>query len=279
MIVLLTTHTPSLWNWPPHKKIRVLKARRNGGVAATRNLIINNTNADFIVFFDDDDVSAANRISEQLQRIIACEDGDSTKLVLCHSARHVEYGTGQVRYEPSLAQMLDQTGLRVQSPRLFYAGLKTRRFGACATCSQMARTTTYRKIGGFDENLRRSEDSELSIRAAELEATFVGMCAPLVQQFMTHGNDKNLNIELDQWQYIFKKHKSIIERHMAYSFAIQWLALRHKWLGREYFAFAWRLAFLFTTSPIQTVKKIYFALPNIGVNSAMSNFHNRRGSR
>ena len=96
---------------------------------------------------------------------------------------------------------------------------------------------------------------------------------------MTHGNDKNLNIELEQWQYIFKKHKSIIERHMAYSFAIQWLALRHKWLGHEYFAFAWRLAFLLTTSPVQTVKKIYFALPNIGVNSAMSNFHNRRESR
>ena len=248
-------------------------------MAATRNLIINNTNADFIVF-DDDDVSAANRISEQLQRIIACEDGDSTKLVLCHSARHVEYGTGQVRYEPSLAQNAGPNGVKGPVAEAILCGTKDKTLrGACATCSQMARTTTYRKIGGFDENLRRSEDSELSIRAAELEATFVGMCAPLVQQFMTHGNDKNLNIELDQWQYIFKKHKSIIERHMAYSFAIQWLALRHKWLGREYFAFAWRLAFLFTTSPIQTVKKIYFALPNIGVNSAISNFHNRRGSR
>ena len=101
------THTIAFGIGRRTKKIRVLKARRNGGVAATRNLIINNTNADFIVFFDDDDVSAANRISEQLQRIIACEDGDSTKLVLCHSARHVEYGTGQVRYEPSWPKMLD----------------------------------------------------------------------------------------------------------------------------------------------------------------------------
>ena len=91
-------------------------------------------------------------------------------------------------------------------------------------------------------------------------------------------NNDEFNIELDQWQYIFKKHKSIIERHMEYSFSIQWLVLRHQWLGREYFAFAWRLVFLFTTSPVQTVKKIYFALPNIGVNSAISNFHNSRES-
>ena len=52
------THTIAL-ELAAAQKNQSTQGTRNGGVAATRNLIINNTNADFIVFFDDDDVSAA----------------------------------------------------------------------------------------------------------------------------------------------------------------------------------------------------------------------------
>nr|ADD96620.1 glycosyl transferase family protein [uncultured organism MedDCM-OCT-S12-C71] len=274
------THTIAIELAASHKGIRVIRAQQNGGVAASRNLIINNTDSDFIVFFDDDDVSVSNRVTAQIKSILACEQDDHTKLVICHTARLVEYLTGHIRYEPSLAQTVGSKGVHGPLAEAILCGTNNKDHqGACATCSQMARTTTYQQVGGFDENLRRSEDTEFSIRAAELDATFVGLAVPLVQQYMTKGDDKSLELELEQWRYIFRKHQSIVERRIAYSFAVRWLKLKHLWLGQNYITFAFNLAFMFATSPIQTAKKIFLSLPNISLNSAMSNFHNNHKRR
>ena len=268
------THDIALELAATYKEIRVIRAYKNGGVATSRNLIINNTEAEFIVFFDDDDVSELTRISEQVKSILACEQEDHKKLVICHTARLVKYLTGHVRYEPSLGQTAGSEGVNGPIAEAILCGTNNKDHkGACATCSQMARTSTYRQIGGFDENLRRSEDTDFSIRAAEMEATFVGIEAPLVHQYMTRGKDKSLELELDQWRYIFTQHQSIVERRMTYSFAVRWLELKHLWLGQRYATFATNLGRLFATSPIQTAKKIILALPNISLNLSMSNFH------
>ena len=130
-----------------------IRALKNGGVAASRNLIIKNTEADFIVFFDDDDVSEPNRISEQLKIIKACEQGDHTKLVISHTARLVTYSESLTRYEKALAQAAGPLG--VSGPKVSEAILcgtnKKELRGACPTCSQMARVSTYLELNGFDE--------------------------------------------------------------------------------------------------------------------------------
>ena len=48
---------------------------------------------------------------------------------------------------------------------------------------------------------------------------------------------------------------------MAYSFAIQWLALRHKWLGREYFAFAGGLHFYLQHPRFKPSKNLLLPYP------------------
>ena len=46
-------------------------------------------------------------------------------------------------------------------------------FGSTATCSQMSRLGTYKALGGFDEDFRRSEDTEFNVRAAIYGAHFL----------------------------------------------------------------------------------------------------------
>jgi GT2 family glycosyltransferase len=46
-------------------------------------------------------------------------------------------------------------------------------YGACPTCSQMARLSTYRKLDGFDLTLRRGEDTDFSIRLPRPAATLL----------------------------------------------------------------------------------------------------------
>ena len=77
-------------------QIRIFLSEKNNGVAASRNRIIKESKGDFIVFFDDDDVSAPDRLECQYARITEYErllsDG---RAVICHTARTQRYpGTG-----------------------------------------------------------------------------------------------------------------------------------------------------------------------------------------
>ena len=257
--------------------VTLISNSKNMGVSGSRNIIIENTKTPFIAFFDDDDVSRPDRISKQLAAIVACEENTHQSLILCHTARLVTYSNAQTRYHPSLAQEAGTNGVSgaIVSEAILCGTNDYRLRGACPTCSQMARTNTYQALGGFDQNLRRSEDTELSIRAAENDARFIGIREPLVHQKMTHSADKNPEIETKNWLYVVSKHRSVIERKMSFSFAINWLYLRHNWQAKCYKNFTLILFKLVFSAPFQTLRKLGLALPNMGINAAMSKFHHK----
>lgn len=264
-----------------NNKIRAIRAPKNAGVAASRNLIINNTTGDFIIFFDDDDTSNPARVRKQLKRIQSGEDGDRSKLVICHTARIVRYGEVLSRYEKCLAQDAGTKGVTgsAVSEAILNGTRDIALKGACPACSLMARTQTFKRMKGFDENLRRSEDTEFCIRAAEQGATFVGVRQPLVHQIMTQGEDKNLSIEKQNWLYVLNKHRAVIERGGEHHFAVAWLDLRFIFTKGKYLHFIVALAMLAITSPQQTFRRLYCALPNIAQHSAMSGFTKKNAHR
>lgn len=258
-----------------HKHITVTKTKKNGGVAVARNVIIKLSSTPFICFFDDDDISAPNRIHEQLKQILTCEENNDKKLVICHTARTVEYAPNNHRYEKSLGQEAGAKGVsgKAVSEAILCGTSKRDLLGSCPTCTQMARTSTYRILGGFDEKLRRSDDTDFCIRAAEHEGVFIGIKEPLVQQFITAGSDKSLNLEKKTWKFLLAKHRHIIERKMSYPVAIRWLDLRHSFLSKNYVLFILILFKLFFTSPRQTLSKILFAIPNFSLHITDSKYH------
>lgn len=260
-----------------HPNISVIEGKKNRGVAATRNAIVNEAKTDFIIFFDDDDISQPARVRLQLERIIKCETHTGAKLVVCHTARYVHYPNGTTRYERCIAQDGEPTGATGQEVSLsILLGFNVSGGrGACPTCSQMARTATYRALGGFDENLRRCEDTDFCIRAGQEGATFVGITDPLVDQKMTATADKSLRVELENWRYVYNKHRSIIEAHTSFNLMMDWLALRHEWLAGNHSDFLLGLLKLTFQHPIGSIQRIVLALPNVRTNWSFSLFHLR----
>jgi hypothetical protein len=146
-------------------------------------------------------------------------------------------------------------------------------YGACPTCSQMARLSTYRRLGGFDAALRRGEDTDFNIRLAEAGGHFVGIDQPFVIQTMTKTPEKSLRDEYCNMRRLMEKHRAIMEREGQYDFCCEWLELKQTWLERRHLDFVRRLFRLSLNNPVLTLRRLYLALPNIGINRAFSRFH------
>lgn len=252
--------------------IHLYKQTENKGVAAARNHIIEKANGDFIAFFDDDDVSTPDRLSMQYARITHFEKNQKSEApILCHSARLQQYSDGTQTIIPTAG-----CDTKIQAPhgkkmvkRLLTGAPCPDGYGAMATCSQMARTSVYKNLNGFDERLRRSEDTELTIRHADKNGSFLGIARPLVIQTMTMSQDKNLNEELSCTLHYMDKHKNLFPSARAYDFQVKWVKAKYDYFKGQKKSL---ISCLFQ-HPILTIEKIFWALPSYWHNKKFKKFH------
>ncbi len=259
-----------------HPEMKVFRNEKNEGVAVSRNRILEEADGDFVAFFDDDDVSLPERVALQYRRITDYEHQYAEPiLALCHTTRRVRYPDGSERIETTIGQnSLAQApaGLAVARRILLGTPLKDGN-GACPTCSQMGRLTTYQALGGFDPALRRGEDTDLNIRLARAGGHFLGMSDALVIQVMTRTADKSLSDEYFHMRRLLEKHRDFIMETGQYEFCLAWIHAKHTWLSGKRKAFAGELARLALRHPSLTFRRMFNALPNLSLNRAFSKFH------
>ena len=259
-------------------ELRVLGNEKHGGGAVSRNRILAEARGVFIVFFDDDDESLPERLARQYARILDYEHRFAEGApVICHTARRVIYLEGNERIEPTMGQAEDcpaPSGVAVARRILFGEPLRDG-YGACPTCSQMARLSTYQEIGGFDPTLRRSEDTDFNICFALKGGHFAGIGRPLVIQRMTKTPDKALDDEYRHMLKLLEKHRAFMELGGQYDFCRRWIGAKYAWLGRQYAVFAWMFLSLVLVHPIRTIHRLRHAVRNFGLNRAFSRFHRR----
>lgn len=258
------------------KNIRVISGRKNKGVAHSRNRLIEHAKGDFLTFFDDDDVSDPRRVKRQHERITRYErEHASDAPVICHTARTQIYPDGVYRYEATMGTA--EGGVAPHGEEVAARILTGRKtpgiFGSTATCSQMARISTYRDLGGFDEDFRRGEDTDLNIRLAFKGGHFVGIEEPLVTQTMTLASDKKLDEELACTLRLLDKHKDFINKTGSHDFCVAWTRAKYEFLHGRRGAFLAKLAALFARAPVQTAQRLIWALPNTEFNVRLSTFH------
>jgi glycosyltransferase involved in cell wall biosynthesis len=259
-----------------HPELRVFRNPTNSGVAVSRNRILEEAKGEFVVFFDDDDESLPERIVRQHARLTQYESRFAAGApVICHTARKLVYLHGEERIEPTMGQVEGThapAGTAVARRILLGTPLKDG-YGACPTCSQMARLSTYQLLGGFDPDLRRGEDTDFTIRLAEKGGHFVGIAQPLVIQTMTKTSEKSLAEEYRNMLLLLEKHRTFMEQEGQYHFCRHWLAVKQAWLEGRRDVFAGRLLTLALGHPILTMRRLAMALPNVSLNRAFSRFH------
>ena len=259
-----------------NKEIKIFFNNKNLGIAFVRNKIISNSRGEFLAFFDDDDESLQNRLIMQYQRIVNYEKKFSPNSpVICHSNRKVFYPNGVIQIHPTIGineNNYSPSGIAVAERILLGKPLKDG-YGSCPTCSQMARLSSYRKAGGFDNSFRRSEDTEMCIKWALLGAHFVGIKAPLVNQFMTNSPDKSIDIEFKYSNLLIKKYENFINKKGDFKFCLQWLKIKYQFSKGKFTKMTINLIYLFIQNPFETLRRLIISFPRLKLNINFSTFH------
>jgi len=259
-----------------YKNIFFYANKFNKGIAFVRNQIIKLSKGEFIAFFDDDDVSDPKRVEKQYQRIYQYEKRFNIhNHIICHTSREV-IRPNQEKYNLPVADSgiddIAPHGEDVAKRILFGLYVKDC-MGAMATCSQMSRRSSYLDINLFDENFRRSEDTELNIRFAISGAHFIGINEILVRQNSTLSDQKKLKYELDsQLKYTYK-YKEFIERNYSFDFLLLWIETKYRFLARNYLTFFLYLAKCIIFHPVLSSRRLIMSAKNIKTNFFFSDTH------
>ncbi len=256
---------------------RLIVHEKNTGFAGALNTIVKNAAGDFIAIFDDDDVSAPDRLQKQYARIIDYERENGTDMVLCHVARVQTYENGFERYEKTVGtkQGVSPNGA-VMAERILIG--KTGVYGddivgSCANCARMGRTEIFRRFEGFDSSMRRAEDTDFSIRFALAGGHFVGIEEPLVRQTMTGGAEKSVDNEQIAETVVLKKYEGWLREIGWFEFVRDWMGIRYAYFRNQWGRMLWLMLCLFVKSPVKFIKKIYWSLPAGKTRTAYKDWH------
>lgn len=211
-----------------HININVINHTKNKGVAAARNSIIKNAQGEFIAFFDDDDISRPNRVSVQYEAITSYEKEHKTDLVACWASGYKQYDNGyQAIFQAIGSKPLQPKGQDVINYQLFMGKKPGVFFGSgTPSCSLMTRKRLYTKIGVYDVNMRRIEDTDFALRLAKNSGHFIGCSEHLIVQSASTGADKRPDIGYQAEYNLIEKHKNLFDSNRRYLYALQWSKLR-----------------------------------------------------
>jgi glycosyltransferase involved in cell wall biosynthesis len=245
------------------ERMRIVRHPHNRGVGAARNTVLAYATGAFVAFFDDDDASQPERLVEQYRRIVEYERATGARIVLCYAASLDEYPGGPTEYSAPLGADATPAPAGDDVARLILLGKPTAGGrGVCPTSTQMARRDVYQLVGGFDENLRRHEDTDLNLRLALRGAHFAGMANPLVVRTMTATPDKSVRSERESALQLIEKHRDVLERWHWYEFVRRWSEMKFARLDGGAASALPHALRLFFTSPLKTMRKVAWTLPN-----------------
>ena len=238
---------------------KLIKHAHNKGPGSARNTVIEAATGAFVVFFDDDDLSAPQRASQQMKTIAAFETRLNTHQIACYASGVRAYPNGYNVSSTAIGSTAHTPphGPDMAKYLLAYHRRKDWFYGAgTPTSALMIRKTLIQEIGGFDANLRRVEDVDLAIRLALKGCYFVGSPEMLVERRMTNAQDKSPERNFEAEQSLATKYKAFLDEAGLFYHAHNWPKLRYRHFKGQYFLFAAQLIGLILRNPFKTINHL-----------------------
>ena len=247
------------------KKInfKVLKHNSNLGVAQARNTILKNAKGEFLAFFDSDDYSLENRISEQLNHVLKYEKNKfnkSEKYIfspLCYSDREIIFKRNKKIYCKAMSISKHDYKFKEQiiGSLLFCNPFpNSSQTGSTATCMLFARTEVLKILKGFNPILRRYEDLDLAIKAVFNNIPISKINKSLVKQYY-----KDANYKKNEHRYeirLIYKYKNWLEKRALYKFAFYFVNLKNNLINLNFKKFIYYLFLIIIENPVLFFKRI-----------------------
>ncbi len=254
--------------------LRIVRHAENRGVGTARNTILEHATGAFIAFFDDDDESDPRRVEAQYERIVDYERATGAGLVLCYTARRQVLPDGTDRYEPTLGMDATPAPSAEAVADLILLGRPTRwGRGSCATCSQMARRSVFDAVGGFDDRLRRGEDTDLNLRVALAGGHFAGISAALVTQRIALTADKRHDLELENVLAFVNRHADAFPSRAWYRFTVDWYIAKFELIAGRWVKAARGMALLGLRHPIKMSRRVAWSWPRRDYYKALAKWY------
>lgn len=216
--------------------IRLIKNYNNYGCAYSRNILVDAAKGEFIVFFDDDDVSRYDRLSLQYNKIISHECEKNTQLICCYASGGKVYPNGYIKsFHAVGSEDPLPTGFEMADYLLFAKRLPDIFYGSGApTCSLMLRKTVFEEIGKFDIKLNRQEDIDFAIRFGLGGGFFTGIPDPVLTQYSTNDhNKKSAKIEFESTIRLIEKNRNYILSKDSYYYIRLWTEMRYRHFANQ----------------------------------------------
>jgi glycosyltransferase involved in cell wall biosynthesis len=244
-------------------RARLIRHAINRGTAAARNTILADAKGEFVAFFDDDDESLPERVSLQYETLREYEKTSGTGLIAC-------YASGLRRYPNGYELRMPAIGSRAEVPKgeavADYLLFNARRDGVfygsgTPTCALMARLSTFRAVGGFDDSLRRAEDIDFAVRLALAGGHFIGCPQQLFLQHATVASDKTPGKNLEAELHLIEKHAGYLKRRHRYGYARDWFRIRYYHFSGQRLKFLAALVAFLLHNPVSGMRHLLRSFP------------------
>jgi len=239
-----------------HPCIRLIINPTNYGCARSRNILVNAARGEFIVFFDDDDLSRYDRLSLQYNKIIDCERETNNYLVCCYTSGSKIYPNGYTKFYQAVGSKdILPTGHEMVDYLLFGRRLTNIFYGSgTPTCSLMLRKTVFQEVGSFDNSFNRQEDIDFAVRFGLKGGCFTGISEPVLTQYATNDqNKKSAKIEFESTIKLIEKNKDYLLLKSSYYYISIWTEMRYRHFSNQDIRAAFILIRLILSYPIRTI--------------------------
>ncbi len=233
----------------PHA--RLICHEQNKKPSGARNTIIAHSKGEYIAFFDDDDESLPNRLSEQYSCLTEYQKKTGHANVVCYASgvRHYSNGykkpllaVGSNGECPKGAQIIDYLLFYQKDPDVFYGS-------GTPSCSLFIPSELIRSVNGFDESFVRVEDVDLAVRLGLVDTHFIGTQNEAFVQYASSGHDKTPEKNLQAELRLAEKYKDYLLGVSRYYYASHWPYVRYYHFTRQYCKLFGTLAGLFVRYP------------------------------